>query len=53
VLVLFALVLWGRFGALVPAVVSLVLTVVLAATVFEAGVDVLGVALGKGLWLSL
>ncbi|MDP9444724.1 MAG: L-lactate permease [Actinomycetota bacterium] len=52
-LLLFALVLWGRFGAVIPAVLSLALAAVLAATVFEAGAAVLGVALGKGLWLAL
>jgi lactate permease len=53
ILALFALVLWGRAGALVPAVLSLVLAVVLAATVFEAGAGVIVVAFGKGLWLAL
>lgn len=53
VIVLFALVLWGRFGALVPAVAGLAVTVALAATVFESGVEVLAVAFGKGLWLGM
>lgn len=52
VAVLFALVLWGRWGALVPPVLTLGLTVALAAAAFEAGPDVLTVGLGKGLWLG-
>lgn len=53
VLLLFALVLWGRLGAVMPPVLSLALAAVLATTVFEAGAAVLGVAVGKGLWLAL
>jgi lactate permease len=52
-LVLFGLVLWGRFGALVPALAGLGVAALLAVTVFEAGPAVLAVALGKGLWLAL
>jgi len=53
VLLLFGLVLWGRLGAVIPPVLSLALAAVLATTVFEAGAAVVGVALGKGLWLAL
>jgi lactate permease len=53
VAVLFVLVLWGRVGTRVPALVALALTAVLAATVFRSGWEVLGVAIGKGLWLGL
>jgi lactate permease len=52
VALLFALVLWGRFGALVPAVGAVALSAVLAGTVFRSGWDVLAVALGKGVWLG-
>jgi len=53
VLLLFALVLWGRWGAVVPAIASLVLALGLSYTVFEADLTVLTVAVGKGLWLAL
>lgn len=53
VALLFGLVLWGRFGPLVPAVVALGMSLVLAGTVFRSGWDVLLVGLGKGLWLGL
>jgi lactate permease len=53
VVLLFVLVLWGRFGTLVPAVVALVVAALLAAGAFRSGADVLAVALGKGAWLGL
>jgi lactate permease len=52
-LLLFGLVLWGRFGALLPAIASLGVAGVLGATVFRADHIVLAVAAGKGLWLAL
>jgi len=53
VLLLFILVLWGRLGAVVPALASLGLAITLAMSVFQAGTGVVLVAVGKGLWLAL
>jgi lactate permease len=53
VVLLLALVLWGRWGALIPAAASLLLGVCLALTVFQADLLVVSVALGKGFWLAL
>lgn len=52
VAVLFALVTSGRVAARTAALVVAALCLVLGATVFGAGAEVLGVALAKGLWLG-
>src|SRR5690606_18857087 len=53
VVVLFAAVLSGRLSSSRAAALVLAVTGVVAATAFRAGAAVLGVALGKGLWLGL
>lgn len=53
VVLLLVLVLWGRWGGVVPAAASLLTCLGLALTVFQADLPVLSVALAKGAWLAL
>lgn len=53
VVLLLALVLWGRFSTVVNAVVTVVYSAALALLVFGADVVTVGVGLGKGAWVGV
>ena len=53
VVLLLALVLWGRFSTIVNAGVTVAYSVVVAALAFGAGPLTVGVGLGKGAWVGL
>src|SRR6476620_5515399 len=53
VVLLLALVLWGRFSTVVNAVVTVVYSAVLALLVFGADPLTVGVGLGKGAWVGI
>jgi lactate permease len=53
VVVLLGLVLWGRFGTPVNALLTVLVAAVVAAAAFGAGPAVLAVGLGKGLWVGV
>jgi lactate permease len=53
VVVLLALVLWGRLSTPVNAVLTVGVACVIAASAFGAGPDVLAVGLGKGAWVGV
>ncbi len=53
VVLLLALVLWGRYSTIVNAGVTVAYSVVVAALAFGAGPLTVGVGLGKGAWVGL